>query len=428
MTSATSIPVGAASRRRAGGAALRNLAWLTGDKVVSVVLGLAVFGLIARAYGPEGAGRFSYSAVVLQIGLSLALVCSSAAAMPRLCRLRDGAAARAVSNIFAVRLVGSTLAALVVAAYLVFAVDDPLRRTVALVMLLAVPLAEPFAAFSAYWISRNRNGKPVAARSVGLATRVAVVAAALWAGASAPLVALAWVAEAAIAAVLQAGFLRGVRPAGLLVRAVRLPRVRAYARFGLRFAVGLWLAQLFLRVDRLWLAERLNAHDFGLYATAMQLVEVWQHVAMMTAGAMAPAFLYRHLQRSQALRDHWRTLALLAGLGLAGLAGAVLVGRTLLTLVYGAPFAAGHGFLMAGFGAALLFCIDQFVQISITANNRPGVLAVKWATAIVVALATLVLATPHLGAYAGPLGLALGLLSSWAAVAWTYRIADRETA
>jgi len=87
-------------RSDAAAAAVRNLLWLSGDKVVSVVLGLLVFGLIARHYGPGGAGQFSYGVAVLQAALGLSLVCSSAAVLPRLCHLRDGAAASSVANVF----------------------------------------------------------------------------------------------------------------------------------------------------------------------------------------------------------------------------------------------------------------------------------------------------------------------------------------
>jgi len=279
-----------------------------------------------------------------------------------------------------------------------------------------VPLLEPFHAFSAYWLSRNQNRAPVLARGSGLLARLTVVVLALWAGAPTWLVALAWVIEAIVSATMQSVSLRNVRPWRRLVAAVRAPRAKPYFRFGIRFAAGLWLSHLFLRIDRLWLAERMDADAFGLYATAMQLVEVWVQVASLLAGSMAPAFLYRALRQSSKVRDHWRTLATLAGLGVAGLAGAILLGPLLLTHVFGPAFAASQGYLVAGFAAAVLFFIDQFVQIAITANDRPGLLALKWGAATVVAFATLVLAAPQLGAYAGPLGIALGLLAGWVVV------------
>ena len=414
---AAAAPIGKAVHAEAAGTAARNLLWLSGDKFVSIALGLLVFALIARHSGPEGAGQFSYGVAMLQATLGLALVCSSAAVLPRLCRLSPAAAASAVVNIFVSRIAASVLAAGAVAVYAVIAIDDPVRRTVTLVMVASVPLLEPFHAFSAYWLSRNRNRRPVLARGSGLLARLAVVALALWAGASPWIVALAWVAEALVTAAMQAAGMRDVKPWRRLAAATSPARVRAYLRFGIRFAAGLWLSHLFLRVDRMWLAERMDPTAFGLYATSMQLVDVWLQVASLLAGSMAPAFLYNALRRSSALRDHWRTLAMLAGLGLAGVAGAALLGPVLLSRVFGEPFAAGQGYLLAGFAAAVLFFIDQFVHVSITANALPGLLALKWGAACVVAIATLKLAMPLIGAYAGPLGLALGLVVSWLVVA-----------
>ncbi len=169
-TAAIASPL--SSRADPAGTALRNLIWLSGDKVVSVVLGLLVYGLIARHYGPGGAGQFSYGVAVLQAALGLSLVCSSAAVLPRLCQLRDGAAASLAANVFVVRMVGSLFATAVVAIYAVVAIDDPTRRTITLIMLSTVPLLEPFHAFTAYWLSRNQNRAPVLARGSGLLARL----------------------------------------------------------------------------------------------------------------------------------------------------------------------------------------------------------------------------------------------------------------
>jgi polysaccharide transporter, PST family len=404
-------------RRFVLGAVARNMLWLSADKAVAVALGLLIFGLIARTLGPAGAGRFSYAVAVLQTTLGLSLVCSAAAVLPRMCRLSDGVASRVVANVFAVRLAGSLLAAVVAALYGLLSIDDPQRRLVTLVMLAAVPLIEPFMAFALYWQSRNHNRPLFVARSGGLLARLALVLAGLWLGAPLWVLALAWVLEAGVAALLQMRGISRVHPWPLLARTVTRARTRAYFRYAVRFMGGLLLSHLFLRLDRLWLAERMSGPEFGLYATAMQLVEVWMQVALLLGGSIAPAFLYRDLQRSRALRSHVRVIAGFAALGLAGWLGAVLLGPRLLSLVFGPAFAASHGYLVAGFGAAVLFFIDQFVQISITSTNRPGVLALKWGVACLTAAAVLALATPWLGAFAGPAGMAAGIAAGWLAVA-----------
>ena len=404
-------------RRLVLGAALRNMLWMSLDKAVAVVLGLLVFGLIARTLGPQGAGRFSYAVAVLQTTLGMSLVCSAAAVLPRLCRMTDGLACRVVGNVFVVRMGGSVLAALLAAVYILLTVEDPQRRQITLVMLAAVPLIEPFHAFATYWQSRNHNRPLFVARGGGLLARLLLVLGALWLGAPVWVLALAWVLEAAVAALLQMWGIASVRPWPVIVGAVTRMRTGLYFRFAVRFTGGLMLAHLFLRLDRLWLAERMGAQEFGLYATAMQLVEVWLQVALLLGGSIAPAFLYRDLQRSTALRSHVRVIAAFAGLGLAGWLGAFLLGPWLLVTVFGPAFAASQGYLLAGFGAAVLFFIDQFLQISITANNRPGLLALKWSVACAAAAAVLVLATPWLGAFAGPAGIATGIVAGWLAVA-----------
>ena len=50
-------------------------------------------------------------------------------------------------------------------------------------------------------------------------------------------------------------------------------------RFGVRFLLGMWLASVFLRTDRLVLGALLPPAEFGIYASAMQLVDVWLQVA-----------------------------------------------------------------------------------------------------------------------------------------------------
>lgn len=397
--------------------ALRNLAWLSGDKLFSVLLGLVVFGLIARHLGPTGAGQFSYGVALLQAALGLSLVCSSAAVLPRLCRLRDGTAAAAVGNVFAVRLVASVAAGALVAGYAALAIDDPVRRLVTLILVATVPLLEPFYAFSAYWLSRNRNRAPVLARGSALLVRLALVTIALVAGAPVWVVALGWVAEAVVSAALQLASVHRVRPWRALFGALRAARASLYFRYGIRFAAGLWLAHLFMRIDRLWLAEQMSPHAFGLYATAMQLVEVWVQAASLLAGSVAPAFLYRAVQRGDRWQDHWRTLAAMVGIGLLGLAAVVAFGPALLRGVFGMPFAASQPYLVAGFAVAVLFFADSFAQIWITAANRPGLLAAKWGAASAVAALTLASSSGRIGAFAGPLALALGLAAGWLTVA-----------
>lgn len=398
------------------GVALANMAWLLADKALALVIGLVIFGLIARTHGPVGSGHFAYGAAMLQTGLGLSLVCAGVALLPRFCRMQGalhGALPGALANVFALRLVASLLAMGAMMLFCLLTVAEPERRRVAIVMLLAVPLIEPFYIVATYWLSRNHNRPTVIARSSGLMVRAVLVGIGLWAGLPMWVLALAWVLEAGVNAALQSLQARQVFAGRSLRSLVRLPRMRAYLGFGLRFVLALWLSQLFLRLDRLVLAERMNPHDFGLYAAPMQLVEVWSQVAYLIGSSIATAYLYRRLGAADRVRAFLVTAAAMAGIGLLGLGGAWLLGPWLLRSVFGPEFVGSLPYLVAGSAFAVLLFADQAVDMLITANNQPWRLALKWGVAAGVAALVLWQGYERLGAFAGPAGLACGIVAAW---------------
>lgn len=392
--------------------ALRNLLWLLSDKALALVLGLAIFGMVARAYGPEGSGHFSYGAAMLQIGLGLSMVCAGVALLPRFCRLQ-GALPGAMANVFVLRMAASLVAMLVVMAFCAFTVEERERRIVSIVMLLAVPLIEPFYVIATYWLSRNHNRPTVTARSAGLLIRATVVGIGVAQGWPVGWLAAAWVLEATVNATLQSWQVRAAFSGKTLRRLVRRRRMRSYLGFGLRFVLALWLTQVFMRLDRLVLAEKMSPHDFGVYAAAMQLVEVWSQVAYLVGSAMASAYLYRRLGGPARVQALVTTAATMGSVGLTGLLGAWLLGPWLIRTVFGPAFDTSSAYLLAGAAYAVLLFVDNVVDMAITAADEPWRLTVKWSVAVVVAVGVMWVGHGWIGAYAGPLGLACGVVCGW---------------
>jgi PST family polysaccharide transporter len=406
MTPSPSQPRGAAR------VALSNMGWVLGDKVVAMVLGLVIFGLIARALGPSGSGHFAYATALLQVGLGLSLVCSGAALLPRFCRMHS-ALPGAIANVFVVRMLASVLAMLFAMAYCLLTIDDHQRLVVSLIVLLAVPLIEPFYVIATYWSSRNHNQPNIVARSSGLIARAIVVAVALALQAPVWVLALAWVVEGAVNASIQTGQLRRAMPRRRLHRFVRASRCRAYFGFGVRFVASLWLAVLFSRLDRLLLSERMQAEPFGIYATAMQLTDVWTQVAYLIGVSMATAYLYQRIREGRFAKAFVVISAAMAAIGLAGVAAAWFAGPVVLRTVFGAPFVASQPYLVAGMGVAALQFVDQILLLTLTTLDRPHLLTSKWIVAVAVAAPAIWFGYAHWGAFAGPAGLALGLVASW---------------
>jgi O-antigen/teichoic acid export membrane protein len=403
-------PVGPGRR-----AALGNMAWLLGDKAFALVVGLAIHGLIARTLGPVGSGHFAYASAILQAGLGLSLVCAGVALLPRFCRM-NGALPGAIANVFALRVVASVVAMLVMMGFCVLMVDDPQRRMISLILLLAVPLIEPFYVIATYWLSRNHNRPTVIARTSGLMVRALIVVAGVVWGAPVWVLAAAWVVESAVNASLQTLQAGKAFPGRQLVRFVRPSRMRQYLSFGLRFVLALWLAQLFLRIDRLVLANWLTPTEFGIYAAPMQLVEVWTQVAYLIGSSIATAYLYKKLRDREVVRAFLTTAAAMAGVGLLGLLGAWLLGPTLLRVVFGPAFEASYPFLLAGAAFAVLLFADQAVDMLIMGLNLPRLLAVKWGVALAVSFTVFWFGFPRLGAFVGPVGMTCGVVSAWVAL------------
>lgn len=412
--------------RSSRSAALRNLAWMMVDKAVAVAVGLAVFGLIARSFGPVVSGHLAYALAVFQAALGLSLVCSASVLLPRMYRMRRGIRG-ALANVFIVRMGASVSAVAIAALFAVLAIDDPQRLQLALIMLVAVPLIEPFYTAIVYWQSRNDNRRPTITRAAGLIARATVVLVAIAVAAPVWVIALAWVLEAAVSATLQYASVRRFGNVRQFARRVSPKRSSTYLRFGIRFLIGFWLASLFARLDRLVLGRLLNEHDFGVYAAAMQIVDVWLQVSSLIGFAAGPAFLYKALERTTTTWQLWRVGLGLAGIGMCGLIGAWLFGDYAIALLFGPKFAEGTPFLIAGTAFGVLLFVDQLVQMRITAGNQPLALTVKWGTACLAAVVVQTAMIKTMGAYAGPLGLAVGIVCGWIGV-WAALLSTRSRA
>jgi O-antigen/teichoic acid export membrane protein len=319
----------------------------------------------------------------------------------------------AMANVFVVRMAASLGAVLVMLIYCVLMIDDAQRRMVSMILLLAIPLIEPFHVISTYWLSRNHNRPNIVARSSALMVRAGIIAVGLYYGAPVWVLAAAWVIEAGLNASMQSVQLASAMPRKRFGRFVRRSRARVYLGFGLRFVLSLWLQALFVRLDRLLLGERMEATAFGLYATAMQLTEVWTQVAYLIGVSLATAYLYQRIRQGRFVRAFVGTLAAMVAIGLAGLAGAWWFGPTVLRWVFGPQFEPSYPFLVAGMAFAVLLFGNQILLLTLTTLNRPRLLVLMWGVAVLVAVPVIWFGYETVGAYAGPLGLSLGLVAGW---------------
>lgn len=156
-----------------------------------------------------------------------------------------------------------------------------------------------------------------------------------------------------------------MRVALLPARNSSFGRLLGLARQGFPLGTISLLSMLQTNVPRFFIERYGGAEALGLFAGASQLTSVGNLFIGALGSAALPRFAsYRASGNEAAFRGFARKLvAAGAVLGLLGFVGAFLLGRMILVIVYGQPFAAAHHLVVvlslaagAGFVATMLGC------------------------------------------------------------------------
>lgn len=285
--------------------ALGNTGWMMGDQIVRKAVGLLVGVLVARHFGPQLFGEFSYAIAVVAIATPLARLGLDEIAIRNLAKDPAGKE-EVIGTTFVVMLAGGTVAFLLaMAATFLARPDDQLVRW--LVGILAAGcVVEAFMAIE-FWFESQMQWKftVFAKTSAFLLLSLVKIGLLLL---QAPLVAFAWaaLAETVLGAM---GLLLVYRSRGFSVKAWRFSRRMAKSLLGDSWPLILsaLLTMVYLRIDQIMLGNMVGSAELGNYSVAVQLSEVWTFVPMVIISAVFPAFIevekdneelfFAHLQR-----------------------------------------------------------------------------------------------------------------------------------
>ncbi|MBX5463448.1 MAG: oligosaccharide flippase family protein [Steroidobacteraceae bacterium] len=292
-----------------------NAFWLSVCRILADALSFALFAAIGRAFGPTGAGEYSYA---LALATLLMFLCSGGLeeyAIPQYTRAAPADRPRVWRQILSAQAV--QLGVMLALFGLFLLAQRKLEARVSVILALA-------AFFVAWGISRvlfipaTASLAMVRPAFTELACRVAAIVVALgaWLLASPPLpvmligfplaaVLLLWLA--ARNAGRHGARFPGIHPASALVT----------LRQSAPFAGSSFLNQFYARVDLLVIAALLGSVQVGLYATDLKVLEVGL-LPVVLLGTAAYPLLSRlaggaHKEFSQAARDLVRTSFLLSG-------------------------------------------------------------------------------------------------------------------
>ncbi len=318
--------------------AARSIGWLGLEQAVRMATGLLVGIYVARHLGPAGFGVISYATALMLIGSALSRMGLQEVVTRDL--VRDDAARNVtLGSAFALRLAGGVLAYGALLTYGLQASGDAQTRLAVLVIGAGV-LAQPFDMASAWFYSRQRMAPVVVAQLGGVLSCAALRIGFVLSGQ--PLVWFAWpvAAEIAIgAALVMAAY---ARAAGSPLRwQVSRTRLATLLAASLPLTLSIATTELGLRLPQVLLVQLGSTAQAGYYAAATRLSEALYFLPVIACTALFPAVVRsfaiggkHYAQRMEALYG----LLLWGGLVIA--APLSLLAPWLIGLLFGADYAA----------------------------------------------------------------------------------------
>lgn len=324
---------------------LNNTTWLLGEKVLRVVLGLAITVWMARYLGPEHFGLFSYAlsfvtffALLANLGLEKLLV-RDLLQYP----LEEN---RLMGSAIVLRLIGAVL--LFVAAIVGITLLRPSDKT----MLIMVAIFSASFVFRAaevirYWFEAKVQAKyssivEGSAFFISVGIKITLILS------EASVVAFAWaiLAEYLLLAIgLVAVFMStGERLATWRVSGSKMIYLLKET-WPLILAGTLYT--LYTRIDQIMLGEMIGIEAVGVYAAAVKLSEGWFFVPALLATSLFPALINARKRDEGLYRQRLQHLFnLMVMIAVTFAFGMVAIGRPMIESVFGSAYAASSTILI----------------------------------------------------------------------------------
>lgn len=263
-----------------------NTGWLLGDRVVRLVVGLAITALVTRHLGPEQFGLLSYAvAVVTLFGAVASLGLDSVVVRDLVRKPQD--APEILGTAIAMRCAGGA-AVFCLALALVGALRPGHSAPAQLVAIIAAgSIVQSLEVVDLWFQSQVRSKYAVYARSAAFlllaAVRVALVAG------GAPLVAFA-LASLAEVTIASAGLAIAYRVTGGRIARWRLSRRRARELLatGWPLAFSGLAVGVYMKVDMVMLGALSGDAAVGIYSAATRVSELWYFIPLAITTSIAP--------------------------------------------------------------------------------------------------------------------------------------------
>jgi PST family polysaccharide transporter len=333
-----------------------NSAWLIGDKVVRLGLGLVVTVWLARHFGPEAFGVWNYTIAFVAFFGAVAMLGMDGVLVREL--VREGADAGALlGTAMLMRLVAATSLA-VLATLLMAWIRPDEALPVLLVACNAAMLVFQTSQVLDYHFQARMHSRPsvVAANIAYMAAMLlrlallAIDAPIAWFGAT-------LVIEAALAALLL--WRAWVRDNDAQLRwRWHSPTARMLLRESWPLILSSMAVVIYMRVDQVMLAAMVGDAEVGQFSAALRIAEVWYFIPISIATAAFPVIVARRAEGEAVYEAYVQRLYdLMAWMGIGVALLIVALAPIFVPMLYGSAYAQATSVLQvqawAGIAVAL---------------------------------------------------------------------------
>lgn len=310
--------------------ALTNTAWLFGDKILRMGVGLFVGVWVARYLGPEQFGLMNYAMAIVALFGAIGSLGLNGIVVRDLVREEETANVT-LGTAFLLQAIGGLIAFALSVIAISYARSD---NNLAKLMVVVLGFVTVFKSTEVvkYWFESQVKSKYVVWVENGVFVILAIVKVGLIL-AQAPLMAFVWAAfaEGALAAVGLLG-VYAWRGGVLSAWHIRYGRAKELLKDGWPLILSGLAVMVYMRIDQVMLGQMQGDGAVGIYTAAVRISEVWYFIPMSIIASVFPAIIEAkkqseslYYQRLQKLYDLMVLIAITVALPMTFLAKWIVV-------------------------------------------------------------------------------------------------------
>ena len=319
---------------------IRNVGWLSGEKVLRMIINLSVGIYVVRYLGAENFGKLSYCLSLVGMFAAIAKLGLDNIVVRNLVQEEDSAQ-EILGTAFILKLIGS-LATVALIIYVTFALnDDPQVHWITTIIALGL-VFNSFEVIDFWFQSKVLSGSIVIIRSIQLI--LSSLTKLLFISLGLPLSAFVWL-------ILIDGILRTT---GIVYMYFKHNQSTFLWKFNFAKAINMlrdsWplilsgvMVTIYMKIDQVMLGNMASNEAVGNYAAAVKFSEVWYFVPIAICSSVFPSII-RARQRSK--QEYYEKLQVLYDL-MAWMSLAIAIPMTFLSSIL-ITHLLGNGYTEAG--------------------------------------------------------------------------------